>query len=68
MEYKIQDIEGIFNGQIVKNLGNSEYVIKIDDREQSLRILSADSRGIEFILDMTNITESKYLESRYMLK
>ena len=62
MEYKIQDIEGIFNGQIVKNLGNSEYVIKIDDREQSLRILSADSRGIEFILN-DEFHKVKYLES-----
>jgi len=61
MEYKIQDMEGIFHGQIVKNLGDSEYVIKIDGREQSLRILSADSRGIEFILD-GGFHWAKYLE------
>ncbi len=51
MEYGIQDIEGVFDGRIVKSLGSSEYVIRIDDREQGLRILSADSRGIEFILN-----------------
>lgn len=60
MEYKIQDMEGTFHGQIVKNLGNSEYVIKIDGREQSLRILSADSRGIEFILN-DEFHRAKYL-------
>ena len=51
MEYKIEDIEGNFNGEIIQNLGNNEYVIKINDREQSLRLLEMDSRGIEFVLD-----------------
>ncbi len=30
--YKIQDIEKSFDGKIVKNLGNNDYVIKINDR------------------------------------
>ena len=62
MEYKIQDIEGTFNGQVVENLGNSEYTIKIGEQEQNLKILSMDSRGIEFILDQT-YHRAKYLES-----
>ena len=62
MEYKIQDIEGAFNGEIVENLGNNEYVIKINDREQSLRILDMDSRGIEFVLDQ-KFHKVKYLDS-----
>ena len=61
MEYKIQDIEGVFNGRIVRSLGNSEYVIRIDDREQDLRILSADSRGIEFILN-DEFHKARYLD------
>ena len=60
MEYKIQDVEGAFNGEIVENLGNNEYVIKIGDREQSLNILSMDSKGIEFVLD------NKYHRVKYL--
>lgn len=62
MEYKIQDIEGTFNGEIVRNLGNSEYVIRIDDREHTLTILSADARGIEFILN-NGYHRVRYVES-----
>ena len=38
MECKIEDIEGIFSGEIVENLGNNDYVIKLNDREQNLKI------------------------------
>ena len=62
MEYKIQDIEGSFNGEIVENLGNNEYVIKLNDREQNLKILTMDSKGIEFVLDQ-KYHKVKYLES-----
>ena len=62
MEYQIEDIEGTFNGEIIENSGNSEYVIKINDREQNLKILNMDTRGIEFILDQ-KYHKVKYLES-----
>jgi len=62
MEYKIQDIEGQFSGEIIENLGNTEYVIKINDREQKLKILNMDSRGIEFILEQ-KYHKVKYLDS-----
>ena len=62
MEYKIKDIEENFNGEIIENLGNNEYVIKLNDREQNLKILSMNSRGIEFVLDQKFHTV-KYLES-----
>jgi len=62
MEYKIEDIEGTFNGEIIENSGNSEYVIKINDREQNLKILNMDTRGIEFILDQ-KYHKVKYLDS-----
>lgn len=62
MQYKIKDIEGTFNGQIIKNLGNFEYVIKIDDCQHNIRILSMDARGIEFILDQ-QYHKIKYLQS-----
>ena len=50
MEYTIKDVEGTFNGEIVQNLGNNEFVIKLNDREQTLKIISMDSKGIEFVL------------------
>jgi len=62
MEYTIQDIEGSFNGEIIENLGNNEYVIKLNDREQNLKILTMDSKGIEFILDQ-KYHKVKYLDS-----
>ena len=62
MECKIEDIEGTFNGTIVENLGNNEYVIKLNDREQNLKIISMNSRGIEFVLDQ-KYHKIKYLDS-----
>ena len=62
MEYKIQDIEKIFNGEIIKNLGNFEYTIKINDTEYDLRILSLDVRGIEFLLNQ-QYHKVKYLDN-----
>ena len=61
MDYKIQDIEKSFDGRIVENLGNNDYTIKINDDEHQLKILSMDSKGIEFILDQ-KYHKAKYLE------
>jgi biotin carboxyl carrier protein len=62
MEYKIKDIEEAFNGEIIQDLENNEYVIKINDKEQNLKILKIDSRGIEFVLDQ-KYHVAKYLNS-----
>jgi len=62
MEFKIEDIEGTFNGEIVKNLGTNEYVIRINNKERNLKILNMDTRGIEFVLDQ-KYHKVKYLES-----
>lgn len=62
MEYKIEDVEGKFNAQILKNLGNNEYVVKIESKEHQLKILNMDQKGIEFILDQ-KYHKAKYLEN-----
>lgn len=62
MDYKIEDLENKFSGEIVENLGNSEYIIKIDGKERNLKIINMDSTGIEFILDQ-KYHKAKYLES-----
>jgi len=51
MEYKIQDIEKTFNAEIVQQLANSEYLIKINNNEKNLKILNMSPRSIEFVLD-----------------
>ena len=61
MDYKIQDLKKTFDGKIVENLGNNDYVIKIDDKEHTLKIVSMNSKGIEFILD-NKYHKAKYLE------
>ena len=61
MDYKISNLEKSFDGKIVQNLGNNEYVIKIDDNEHALKIITMNSNGIEFILDQ-KYHKAKYLE------
>ena len=61
MDYKIQDIEKSFEGKIIENLGKNDYVIKINDNEHKLKILTISSTGLEFILDQ-NYHKAKYLE------
>ena len=61
MDYKISDIEKSFEGKIVENLGNNDYVIKINDDEHKLKIININSSGIEFLLDQ-KYHKAKYLE------
>lgn len=61
MDYKIQDLEESFEGKIIENLGNNDYVIKINDNEHKLKIITMNSKGIEFILD-NKYHKVKYLE------
>ena len=62
MEYKIEDIEDTFNAEIVQKLGNSEYLVKINDNERNLKILNMSSKGIEFVLDQ-KYHKVKYLDN-----
>ena len=62
MDYKISDVEKSFDGRIIENLGNNDYVIKINDKEHQLKIINMDAKGIEFILDK-QYHKAKYLET-----
>src|SRR5574338_1028978 len=62
MDYKIADIENAFNGQIIQKTGESDYVIKINDTQHTLKLLSMSSRGMEFVMDQRFHT-IKYLEA-----
>lgn len=62
MEYKIEDIEDTFNANVIQALGNSEYLVKINDKEKHLKILAMSTKGIEFLLDQ-KYHNVKYLEN-----
>ena len=62
MDYKIQDLENAFVGEITENLGNNEYIIKINDKDHQVKILNMDAKGIEFLLDQ-KYHKAKYLEN-----
>ena len=59
--FKIQEIEKSFDGKIIENLGDNDYIIKINDNEHKLKIISMNSSGIEFILNQ-QYHKAKYLE------
>jgi biotin carboxyl carrier protein len=63
MDYKIADIEDTFNAEIVKQLGNSEYLVKINGNERTLKTLNMSAQGIEFILDQ-KYHKVKYLDTK----
>ncbi|MDX1595824.1 MAG: acetyl-CoA carboxylase biotin carboxyl carrier protein subunit [Nitrosopumilaceae archaeon] len=62
MDYKIEDLEDAFEGEIVERLGEREFTIKINDQEHNLKILSMNAKEIEFVLDQ-EFHRAKYLEA-----
>ena len=63
MEFKLEDIEETFNGEIVNKISNNEYLIKIQDKEYHIQILDINSRGMEFVLD-NHYHSVNYLENQ----
>ena len=62
MEFKIENLEKKLDVEILKILSNSEYLVKLQGKEQTLKILSMRDDGIEFMLDNT-YHFAKYLEN-----
>jgi biotin carboxyl carrier protein len=62
MEFRIENLEKKFDAEILKILGNSEYQIKIQEKERNLKILNMTAEVVEFMLDNT-YHFAKYLES-----
>ncbi len=62
MEFRIENLEKKFDAEILKILGNSEYQIKIQEKERNLKILNMTADGVEFMLDNT-YHFAKYLEN-----
>jgi biotin carboxyl carrier protein len=62
MEFRIEEIEKAFNGEIINKISDNEYLIKIQDKEHNLEILNMDSNGMEFVLD-AQFHSVKYIEN-----
>ena len=63
MEFKLEDIEGTLNGEIINKISNTNYIIKIQDKEHQLQILNINSNGMEFVLD-NKFHNVKYIENQ----
>ena len=63
MEFKLEDIEGTFDGEIINKISNTNYIIKIQDKEHQLQILNINSNGMEFVLD-NKFHTVKYVENQ----
>jgi len=62
MKFKLENTEETLDGEIVKPLGNNEFVLKIKGKERNLKILNISHEKIEFMLDNEYHT-AKYLEN-----
>ena len=71
MKYRIEGIDGEHECAIVGKSGSGEYVVNIGGREHELRIVSADSRGVDFALGSSRhravYVEGGALETRMIL-
>jgi biotin carboxyl carrier protein len=50
MQFKIEDLETLLSGEIVRSTSNGSLLIKVDGTEQVLRILKFGTEEFEFIL------------------
>ncbi|MDE1727071.1 MAG: acetyl-CoA carboxylase biotin carboxyl carrier protein subunit [Thaumarchaeota archaeon] len=62
MKFKLENTDETLDGEIVKSLGNAEFVIKIKNSERNLKILNMSHEKIEFMLD-NSFHIVKYLEN-----
>ncbi|VVC06094.1 Pyruvate carboxylase subunit B [uncultured archaeon] len=62
MKFKLENTEEFLDGEIVKPLGNNEFVLKIKGKERNLKIVNISHEKIEFMLD-NEYHVAKYLEN-----
>jgi biotin carboxyl carrier protein len=62
MKFKLENTDENLDGEIVKSIGNSEFVLKIKGKECNLKIITMTHDKVEFMLDSVyHVT--KYLEN-----
>ena len=62
MEFKIENQGKKLDAEILKISSNSEYLLKIQGKEQNLKIINMTAEGVEFMLDNA-YHFAKYLEN-----
>ncbi len=62
MKFKSENTNETLEGEIIKSLGNNEFVLKIKGKERTLKILNMSHEKIEFMLD-NGFHVAKYLEN-----
>ncbi len=62
MKFKLENTDETLDGEIIKTLGNNEFVLKIKGKERSLKILNLSHERIEFMLD-NGYHVAKYVEN-----
>jgi biotin carboxyl carrier protein len=62
MKFKSENTEETLDGEIIKSLGNNEFILKIKGKERNLKILSLSHEKIEFMLD-SSYHVAKYTEN-----
>ena len=63
MDFKVENIEEIFSGEVIKKLSSDEYLIRIQDKEHQLQILNINSNKMEFVLD-NQFHSVRYIENQ----
>lgn len=62
MKFKLENTGENLDGEIIKSLGNNEFVLQIKGKERDLKIITMTHDKVEFLLDSVyHIT--KYLEN-----
>ncbi len=62
MKFKLENTGENLDGEIVKSVGNNEFVLKIQGKEHDLKVITMSHNKVEFMLDSVyHIT--KYLEN-----
>ena len=51
MKFKLENTDENLDGEIVKSLGNNEFVLKIQGKERDLKIITMTHDKVEFMLD-----------------
>jgi biotin carboxyl carrier protein len=62
MKFKSENTDETLDGEIIKSLGNNEFVLKIKGKERMLKVLDMGHEKIEFMLD-NGYHIAKYLET-----
>ena len=63
MDYKLENSENIFNGEVLEKISDNEYRIKIQDTEYTIQILSITPNGMEFVIN-NEFHTVKYIENQ----